>query len=205
MSIRCRNRGWLVVAAMAGLCLTSGPAHAHLFQTGFGTFYDGVVHFILTPADLLVGLGLGLLAGSCGAAASRGVLLALPGAWLVGGLIGSWSPVINALPSLTTMSFGLVGVLVAVNVQLSRAWVMSLGSIAGLLHGYINGTTIALDGAGWLSLAGATTMAFTLVTLVAALVVSLRAYWTRIVVRVAGSWIAAVGLLMVGWLLRGRS
>jgi hypothetical protein len=34
-------------------------------------------------------------------------------------------------------------------------------------------------------------------------VVSLVAAWARIAVRVAGSWIAAIGLLMLGWNLRG--
>jgi len=34
------------------------------------------------------------------------------------------------------------------------------------------------------------------------LVVSLRRPWTRIAVRVTGSWLAAVGLLMLGWGLR---
>ena len=36
----------------------------------------------------------------------------------------------------------------------------------------------------------------------AALVVALRAPWTRIAVRVAGSWIAAIGLLLLGWSFR---
>ena len=49
------------------------------------------------------------------------------------------------------------------------------------------------------------TAIFVLVALVAAFVVSLRAPWARIVVRVAGSWIAAIGLFMLGWSLRGGS
>ena len=41
-----------------------------------------------------------------------------------------------------------------------------------------------------------------IVALVAALVVSLRWEWTRIAVRVAGSWIVAIGLLLFGWTFR---
>jgi hypothetical protein len=33
-------------------------------------------------------------------------------------------------------------------------------------------------------------------------VVSLTPPWTRIVVRVIGSWLAAIGLLMLGWAAR---
>ena len=73
----------------------------------------------------------------------------------------------------------------------------------GLLHGFLNGAGIATAGREALALAGIVTAIFVLVALVAALVVSLRAPWARIVVRVAGSWIAAIGLLMLGWSLRG--
>jgi hypothetical protein len=40
---------------------------------------------------------------------------------------------------------------------------------------------------------------FVMVSLVTGLVVSLERPWTRIAVRVAGSWIVAVGLLYLGW------
>jgi urease accessory protein len=55
---------------------------------------------------------------------------------------------------------------------------------------------------GWRAALGATTMAFLVATFAAAVVVTLRAPWTRVVARVAGSWIAALGLLSLGWLLR---
>jgi hypothetical protein len=45
---------------------------------------------------------------------------------------------------------------------------------------------------------------FVIIALVSALIVSLKKPWTRIVVRVAGSWVAAIGMLMVDWLLHGQ-
>ena len=57
--------------------------------------------------------------------------------------------------------------------------------------------------AGPMALAGITVTVFVVSLLVSAFVVSLRTAWTRIVVRVAGSWVAAVGMLMIGWLARG--
>jgi urease accessory protein len=204
VSLRSGNRVAMSVALVAGCCLTPMSAHAHLVQTGFGAFYDGMVHLVLTPADLLAVLGFGLLAGSCGAAASRGVLLAFPAAWLIGGLLGVSSASVYSLPWATTLSFGLVGLLVAMNAKLPRLWIVSFASVAGLLHGYIDGATMAANVADWLSLTGVTTMVFILVTLLAALVVSVRAYWARIAVRVAGSWIVAIGLLTLGWLVRGK-
>jgi hypothetical protein len=46
------------------------------------------------------------------------------------------------------------------------------------------------------------TMLFVMVALASALVASLGKQWMRIAVRVVGSWIAAVGLLMFGWAMR---
>ena len=81
--------------------------------------------------------------------------------------------------------------------------VSALAVALGLLHGWLNGAGIAAAGREALGIAGIVAAVFVLVALVAALVVSLRAPWTRIVVRVAGSRIAAIGLLMLGWSLRG--
>ncbi|UCD34128.1 MAG: HupE/UreJ family protein [Nitrospiraceae bacterium] len=186
------------------LAFNPSPADAHLVNTGFGTFYDGVVHLFITPSDILVAIGLGLLAGLCGAAASRGVIVALPAAWLAGEMVGSIYPTAITLPWVTTLSFGIVGVLVALNATLPRTVMLILTCTAGLLHGFVNGSTMAAAGTNRLGMLGAALAVFIVITLITALVVSLRAQWSRIVVRVAGSWIAAVGLLMLGWLVKGQ-
>jgi hypothetical protein len=57
-------------------------------------------------------------------------------------------------------------------------------------------------GAILLGLSGAVSAVFCLLAILSAQVTTLRAGWTRIAVRVGGSWIAAAGLLMLGWLAR---
>jgi hypothetical protein len=44
---------------------------------------------------------------------------------------------------------------------------------------------------------------FVLVSVVSGQFVGIRQPWIGIALRVGGSWIAAAGLLMVGWLVRG--
>jgi len=73
----------------------------------------------------------------------------------------------------------------------------------GLVHGFFNGTALK-EGAGALGLLGIMAMIFVIVTLASAFVVSLKKPWTRIAVRVAGSWIFASGLLMLGWMMKGQ-
>ena len=104
----------------------------------------------------------------------------------------------------TTISFGAVGLLVAMNAKLPRAFLLALACGAGLLHGFVNGSTMVAAGTDRLGMIGASVSVFLVITLSSALVVSLRVHWARIAVRVAGSWIAAIGLLMLGWLVRGQ-
>lgn len=190
----------LRVAAV--LAFTALPASAHLVQTGFGTFYDGIVHLAMTPVDVMVVVGLGLLAGSCGKPASRGLLLALPAAWLAGAVAGAAYPGAGELPWATTTGVIVVGALVAASAPLPRGAVLVLSSVLGALHGFVSGSTMTPAGADGLAIAGTVLAVFGLASLVPAAVVSLRAAWTRVAVRVAGSWIAAIGLLMLGWLAR---
>jgi hypothetical protein len=62
----------------------------------------------------------------------------------------------------------------------------------------MNGVALQ-EGVGTVGLIGIMGMLFVLLTLASALVVWLGKTWGRIAVRVAGSWIAATGLLMFGW------
>lgn len=189
-------------AAAALLAIVSTPARAHLVETGFGAFYDGIAHIALTPSDLLVVVALALLAGQRGTRAARWALLALPVTWLVGGVVGASLSAGAALPLLTTLTFGVAGALIALNVKLPAAGVALLAVAAGLIHGFVNGGTMVPGGAGPLALAGAVTAAFWLFAVLAAQVATLRVGWPQIAVRVAGSWLAAAGILMLGWLAR---
>lgn len=189
-------------ACALGAALVAGPAQAHLVDTGFGAYYDGLAHVVLTPADLLVVLGLALLAGQRGAGVARTVLFILPLAWLAGGFVGTAWPSM-ALPAVaTTLSFALAGALVALEARMRRSTVAGLAASLGLVHGLVNGATMAPGGASTLALAGAVTAVFVLTTVVSAEVTRLTAGWTRTAVRVLGSWIAAAGLLTIGWLAR---
>jgi hypothetical protein len=80
------------------------------------------------------------------------------------------------------------------------------GDVLAIAHNgnLSNEMTMTSEAPDWLSLIGVTTMVFILVTLLAAFVVSVQAYWVHIAVRVAGSWIIAVGLLSLGWLVCGN-
>jgi hydrogenase/urease accessory protein HupE len=194
--------GWrLGVAGGFGLAVWPPGAEAHLVTTGLGPVYDGISHFALTPEDLVPALALALLAGLRGAAHGRRTLFVLPAAWLLGGLLGLATHG-GMSPVPTSISFVLLGGLVAADARLPLCAMTVLAGLLGLLHGYLNGAAMAQAGPGALGVAGIVAAVFTFVALAASLVAPLRAAWARVVVRVAGSWIAATGLLLLGWALR---
>jgi urease accessory protein len=193
---------WGVVGAVL-----APRAEAHLVTTGLGPVYDGIGHFFLSPEDAIPVVALALLAGLRGAEAGRRALLALPVAWIAGGIIGAATGGAELSGQIAAaLSFLLLGVLVALDRALATRVVAALALLLGGVHGFFNGRAMGVAGAGpaVLQLVGVGAVLFVLVALVAAFVVSLRRPWTRLVVRVAGSWIAAMGLLLLGWTLRPK-
>jgi hydrogenase/urease accessory protein HupE len=194
-----------VVTFVALLLIGMGPVRveAHLNSTGMGPVYDGLLHFLLSPEDLIAVLALALFAGLRGAAYGRRALFVLPSAWLLGGLVGlAYTSAGSSV--LTALSFLLLGGLVAADAGLSLRAATLIAAVLGLLHGYLNGAGMGQLGVGAVALLGIVFMVFVVVALCAAFVIRLRWPWTRIAVRVVGSWIAASGLLVLGWNLHGR-
>ena len=191
----------IVVVAVA---LCSRPAEAHLNATCMGPIYDGLTHFVMSPEDLVPTLALALLAGLRGAAHGRRALLTLPGTWLAGCLLGLTASATTGSAVLSSLSFLLLGGLVAADARLSLRVTTALAALLGLAHGYLNGTGMGLSASAIVAVLVLVSAVFVLIALGAGLVVRLRAHWARIAVRVAGSWIAASGLLLLGWALRAR-
>ena len=190
----------VILLAVAMEC---GPAEAHLNATGMGPVYDGLMHFLTSPEDLVPALALALLAGLRGAPYGRRAMFTLPAAWLLGSLLGLSAPTASAGTLGASFWFLALGGLVVVDAKLSLRAMTALGALLGLVHGYLNGTGMGLSVPSFVAALGLAAAVFVLVVLVTALVVLLRAQWARIAVRVGGSWIAASGLLMLGWSMRG--
>jgi len=187
-----------------GLSLCSRPAEAHLNSTGMGPIYDGLLHFLTSPEDLVPALALALLAGLRGAPFGRRAAIALPAAWLAGCLSGMTAAAATGSAALSSLWFLLLGGLVLADAKISLGAMTTLAALLGLVHGYLNGTGMAPTRLAVVAVLGLSAAVFVLTVLAAAAVVRLRAGWARIAVRVAGSWIAAAGLLMLGWAFRGR-
>jgi hydrogenase/urease accessory protein HupE len=184
------------------LCAIGLPlrAHAHLVTTGLGPVYDGMEHTLLSPEEWIMIAGLAFLAGLSGPATGRAVLFSLPCAWLAGGYAGHFiqQTIPSLVPALTLL---IVGALVAADLKAVRNFVVLLAGVLGFFQGYINGVSFGAANGITLILLGTSIVAFAIVALGAGLVVGVQG-WRRIAVRVAGSWMAAIGILLAGWTIR---
>jgi urease accessory protein len=198
----------LIPAALLAVMLPAAPAQAHLMNSGFGPFYDGLAHPLISPEDLLPAVAMTLLAGLGGARHGRFVLATLPSAWLAGMAAGAvlaagWAIGLPSAPAwLVAVVTVLVGALVASDLRLPLTVVIAMAAALGALHGYDNGRDLAATTGALVAILGIACSLFAVVSLVAGQVAVLRAEWARLAVRISGSWIAAIGLLMLGWSVR---
>ena len=186
------------------MVLLPGSAYAHLVETRCGPFYDGFCHSFVTPTDLLIVLAISLLAGFAGPAGGRTTLFALTLSWIGGAIIGATCldrtlPIPVAALAGTSLA---VGLLVASNWRSPRRVLELLALSIGFGMGLSNGAEFSAVSDGPLALVGNGTCLFVVTSWMTALAVKHDTGWQRIVVRVAGSWIAAVSLLMIGWEFR---
>ena len=199
----CRPRLILFWLTLAITLIVAPSVQAHLMNTGFGPFYDGLTRLFVTPEDLLPVIALALLAGLRGPRFGRAVLFALPAAWLVGSAAGLLLAPQVTLPVAETIVTIALGALLAASCPLPIAAVVGLAILLGLLHGSLNGSELPKTTSyGQISAAGVAVALFVVVSLLAGQAASVRVPWTRVAVRVAGSWIVAIGLLMLGWAMR---
>lgn len=193
-------------ALVAALLLLSLPAAAHLVSTGLGPVYDGIGHFFLSLEELLPLLGVMVLGGLHGETVGRRVMFIVPPIWLASGIAGTF--VTGGAPPPYVLSLFAIGagILVTVDFRLSLVLLTNLIAMLSAALGFMTGTTLAAQTGSLQMLIGSTAALCVLAAALPALVIvaSASVPWMRIAVRVSGSWIAGVGLLMLGWYVRGE-
>lgn len=193
----------MVLLLAVVLLVTSRTAHAHLVTSGVGPFYDGMVHFFVSPEDLLVVVALTLLGGVSGKQVARWVAVMLPLAWLLGMLMGVYAPAASGNGSLiAAVTLLLSGLLLCASPKVSLWAMLPTVALIGAIHGWLNGEAVAATGTSLLAGLGIVIAAAIVGLLLSAASLSLTAAWQRIALRVVGSWIAAIGLLAIAWQFR---
>jgi len=181
---------------------------AHLVPTGLGPWGDGMARLLLQPLDLLLLVGLVLVAVQSGRRWSDRLGLVLPLSWLMGGLAGLGLGVDLPLEVPCTAIVTAVGVLVTLGPVLRLGELLDgrllLTAATGLplLFGLVAGSSLAGHVGALPALLGEAVAIAVVTALLLMVLAAPHPRWLALGLRVVGSWIAASGLLMLGWLSR---
>lgn len=190
-------RGALLALA-SGMVFAADAAHAHTTK-GIGDFHAGFLHPMTAPEHVIAFVALGILASQMG----RPALRALPVAWIaaaVGAIAALWVPMNDAFTLVNILSIIAFGSLIALAWGCPPILLTLLLAITGLTHGLANGSAMASPIKPYLFIPGflvALVLAVGVGIVAADAALERKVDWMKIAVRVSGSWIAAVGILVL--------
>ncbi|MGQ4274784.1 HupE/UreJ family protein [Terrihabitans sp. B22-R8] len=195
-------RRFLRLAAIAGLLIgLPGTAHAHLVDTRLGDFYGGALHPLTDLQQILPWIALAALSAFQGPKRARWVILAFPLALLAGCVAALVLPKPPFMAVFDLSLVALTGLALAAAISLPLPALLVLTIATGILHGYENADAMTGDTDRLLFFSGVAITGYAAVTLLTAVATAfLRGSgdWRPIALRASGSWVAAVGIMVLG-------
>jgi hydrogenase/urease accessory protein HupE len=184
----------------SALALAPAPALAH-GSLRIGEFWTGALQPVYHPESLMLALAVALWTAQRPAGHAVRVPAAFVAAALAGGALALLGHALPAAPWIVRAATLAVALAVAARLRLPPLPALALAVAAGLAHGSVAVGDEALA-RPVLYLLGLGTGTALLAFHVADLVRRHRAFWLEVGVRVAGSWIATVALLVAAFELR---
>lgn len=193
---RTPRSGATATLAVAAVFLAPAPVCAH-GSLAVGDFYTGLLQPVFHFDFLLPAVALALWSAQLG----EREVWRLPLAFLASAFLGSVGAVLGLTLTGTAwaphVAMLVLGVLVAARLRLPLPAMLAVGAAAGLAHGYL---AVFSERATLerpvLYLLGVCSSAGLICFHLESLVLRFPAFWMQIAVRVLGSWIAAIGLLV---------
>lgn len=185
------------------IAILSGSAYAHDLSERYGSLLGALLHPLTALDHALAFSALGLYAGLQDLRSTHRIVIAFNLALLIGVLLPTLTAT-GAFASLGVVnitSVVVLGALTAFAARLPISVAMTLAVFFGLSHGLENGSDLSSIGA-WPSALGVFLAGVILTVPTAALASRLSSGYPRVAVRVAGSWITAIGLMILGLQLR---
>lgn len=189
---------------IVALCALLFPqiASAHSPIKGIGVFFNGVLHPILVPAQLLLILALGLLFGQHQPKHQQKTVLLFLLAIILGlAVTGLYPMAENSLLNLLLLcSATVIGLLTVSGFKIAKSVFIGLGLIAGFLLGLDSATENLLGKAKIASLFGSGVGIYFLMLYAMALSESFsNKHWQNIAMRIIASWISSSALMVLAF------
>ncbi len=198
-------RVWI---AAAMLFARVEAADAHIIAARLGDFYTGALHPLTDLQDLILWAAMGVLAGSLGAAKGRWLVLVFPLGLLAGLVLGRVFGVVSAGPAADAGMILVLGLLLAAAARVPATLLCAIAFGLALMRGAANAGDLGPETDRLLFAAGLACAGYAAITLTMALTLTFRRLdggpavaWRGIAIRAVGGWIAAIGLMMMGFAL----
>lgn len=165
---------------------------------GVEDFYAGMLHPITVVEFAVPMMALGLCAGQQDRETARDMVAAFP---ITCGLGASMAFVVAVPGHLVVISYicmVVLGILVALAVRLPSSLAIALTAFVGLTIGWANGAELTEGVSPYRFVSGLMLCGLLSIVYGVGLVRHLKAPWALFAVRVVGSWIAALGILVSG-------
>jgi urease accessory protein len=198
--------------AIATLVASAQAADAHIVASRLGDFYTGALHPLTDLQDLILWVAMGVLAGSLGASKGRWLVLAFPLGLLAGLVLGRTTGFVSAGPAADAGMILVLGLLLAAAPRIPTAPLCAIAFGLAVMRGAANAGDVGSDTNRLLFAAGLACMGYAAITLTMAVTLAFRrpdagasTAWRGIAIRAFGGWIAAIGLMMVGFAFASHS
>lgn len=191
--------------AMACLALLAWPSHgfAHSPIEGLGRFYGHLLHPVTVLPHFLLLTAVALTLGQQGRGKARAGAIAL-GLAFAGGLAAATAGASGSVSeSMLLLGALVVGSAVILDRHMPAAAAVTVAAAAGLAIGLDSATAATGIRDKALGIVGVTTGVMYLTIVIAGFTISFEKHWQRIAVRVAGSWIFAVSMLVLAQTIAG--
>ena len=189
------------LATTAATLIAPSAAQAHLIDSRLGDFYGGVLHPLTAFEEVLPWLALAALAAFQGAERARWLLVVFPLSLPAGCALSQVLPSPSFFPAVTVALIALTGLAVAAAVKLPLPVLLGLAAVMGLVHGHQNGQAMTATTDHLLFISGVAAIGYGVMTLATGGAIAfLRGVggWRPIALRASGSWVAAVGIMVLG-------
>jgi urease accessory protein len=191
---------------IATLVASAQAADAHIVASRLGDFYTGALHPLTDLQDLILWVAMGVLAGSLGAAKGRWLVLVFPLGLLAGLILQRASGSVSPVPAADAGMILVLGLLLAASARIPTAMLCVIAFGLAVMRGAANAGDVGPDTNLLLFAAGLACVGYAAITLTMAVTLAFRRpdagasmAWRGIAIRALGGWIAAIGLMMVGF------
>ncbi len=194
-----------LIAAVVLLAQNSA-AEAHIVASRLGDFYSGALHPLTDLQDIILWGAMGVLGGTLGAARGRWLVLVFPLGLLAGLALEQYFAIASTGSTVDAGIILALGLLLATAVRIPTVALCALAFALAVIRGMANATDLGPETDRLLFAAGLACGGYAVITLVMALVLAFRGAdtgasisWRKVTLQALGGWIAAIGLMMVGY------